>query len=567
MSRPRCWWSCPTYNEVENLERDPGPAARQRARRRTRWSSTTARPDGTGELADKLAAADAAGARAAPDRQGGLGPAYVAGFRWAPRARLRRRRRDGRRRLARRRSSCRALLAALEDADLVLGSRYVPGGAVADWPAHRLLLSRAGQPLHPLGAAAAAQPTPPAATGPPAAELIDRAALRRRRQPGLLLPGRLGLAGGPRRAPGWSRCRSRSPNAAFGRSKMSGSIVGEALVRVTVWGLQDRLADWLPGRVARPVPARARDGGGRARPGRRAAAAPAGGGGRSSRDGTPSDAGCAWRSGCWPWPRSSSSSWSRPGSGSAGRSWRPWPPARSAGALLARQGTKALADLRERARTRRPAGPRARRRRAGRRRRAAHGAARLPRRPARAACLLPVTRGCCRGVLTPAGVARLPDATAAAGAGRAACAPRRWPADAAEPLVRRARPRRPWSSRARSSADPGRPAHLTMHLDVTPQTHEGPGARSHRGPCRRACREVLAQLARVRRPRSTSRRSASTSSRSSTERRSRSMSQCVRGGLTFLGAGSAPPTSLAAPNRRTCTPRCRGARRRRRRAP
>ena len=37
---------------------------------------------------------------------------------------------------------------------------------------------------------------------------------------------------------------------AFGRSKMSGSIVGEALVRVTAWGLRDRLADWLPGRVA-----------------------------------------------------------------------------------------------------------------------------------------------------------------------------------------------------------------------------------------------------------------------------------------------------------------------------
>ena len=38
---------------------------------------------------------------------------------------------------------------------------------------------------------------------------------------------------------------------------MSGSIVREALVRVTVWGLRDRLADWLPGRVRRPVPARA----------------------------------------------------------------------------------------------------------------------------------------------------------------------------------------------------------------------------------------------------------------------------------------------------------------------
>ena len=41
---------------------------------------------------------------------------------------------------------------------------------------------------------------------------------------------------------------------------MSGSIVGEALARVTVWGIQDRLADWLPDRVARPVPARARSG-------------------------------------------------------------------------------------------------------------------------------------------------------------------------------------------------------------------------------------------------------------------------------------------------------------------
>src|SRR3712207_7609820 len=37
-----------------------------------------------------------------------------------------------------------ALLAALVDADLVLGSRCAPGGRVADWPGHRLLASRAG---------------------------------------------------------------------------------------------------------------------------------------------------------------------------------------------------------------------------------------------------------------------------------------------------------------------------------------------------------------------------------------------------------------------------------------
>jgi hypothetical protein len=41
---------------------------------------------------------------------------------------------------------------------------------------------------------------------------------------------------------------------ALGRSKMTGSIVREALARVTVWGLQDRLADWLPSRFSHPVP-------------------------------------------------------------------------------------------------------------------------------------------------------------------------------------------------------------------------------------------------------------------------------------------------------------------------
>ena len=46
----------------------------------------------------------------------------------------------------------------------------------------------------------------------------------------------------------------------LGRSKMSGSIVGEALVRVTVWGLRDRLADRLPSLVSPPVPGRAGDG-------------------------------------------------------------------------------------------------------------------------------------------------------------------------------------------------------------------------------------------------------------------------------------------------------------------
>src|SRR3712207_7786834 len=68
-------------------------------------------------------------------------PIYVAGFRWG-RAR-------GYDVLVEMDADCShhpeqlpGLLAALADADLVLGSRYVPGGRVEDWPRHRLLLDR-----------------------------------------------------------------------------------------------------------------------------------------------------------------------------------------------------------------------------------------------------------------------------------------------------------------------------------------------------------------------------------------------------------------------------------------
>jgi len=132
----------PTYNEVENLERilvrlhDSVPDAHALV-------VDDGSPDGTGELAEKLAAADARVHVLRRTVKSGLGPAYVAGFRWArgqgydvlvemdadgshPPEQLPR------------------LLTALTSADLVLGSRYVPGGAVADWPVHRLLLSRMG---------------------------------------------------------------------------------------------------------------------------------------------------------------------------------------------------------------------------------------------------------------------------------------------------------------------------------------------------------------------------------------------------------------------------------------
>ena len=101
-------------------------------------------PDGTGELADKLAAADPAGARAAPPRQGrawarptwpGSAGAGEHGYDVLVEMDA-----DG----SHAPEQLPRLLAALERADLALGSRYVPGGAVTDWPVHRLLLSRVG---------------------------------------------------------------------------------------------------------------------------------------------------------------------------------------------------------------------------------------------------------------------------------------------------------------------------------------------------------------------------------------------------------------------------------------
>lgn len=98
-------------------------------------------PDGTGKIADELAAADPRVQVLHRTAKAGLGAAYIAGFDWGlargygvlvemdadgshPPEQLPR------------------LLAALSDADLVLGSRYVPGGAVVNWPRSREFLSR-----------------------------------------------------------------------------------------------------------------------------------------------------------------------------------------------------------------------------------------------------------------------------------------------------------------------------------------------------------------------------------------------------------------------------------------
>jgi dolichol-phosphate mannosyltransferase len=136
----------PTYNERGNLERVVEAIGAEHAR--TPFPGDVlvvddASPDGTGELADELAATHPwVHVLHRPDKRG-LGRAYVDGFRWAlERDYTHILEMDAD--LSHPPDAIPRLLEAAADADLVLGSRYVAGGGVTGWPAHRRVISRGG---------------------------------------------------------------------------------------------------------------------------------------------------------------------------------------------------------------------------------------------------------------------------------------------------------------------------------------------------------------------------------------------------------------------------------------
>ena len=135
----------PTYNERDNIE----PLL---ARLHTAVPEADAlvvddgSPDGTGELADKLAADDPRVRVLHRTAKAGLGAAYLAGFAVALQGEYQvvvEMDADG----SHAPEDLPSLLAALDGpdgADVVLGSRYVPGGQVLNWPAYRNWISRTG---------------------------------------------------------------------------------------------------------------------------------------------------------------------------------------------------------------------------------------------------------------------------------------------------------------------------------------------------------------------------------------------------------------------------------------
>ncbi len=141
--RPSVVVVVPTYNERPNIEALVLGVLRQ-GPRYTVLVVDDGSPDGTGDLADALAAAHPGRVEVIHrSHKGGLGPAYIAGFQRA---------------LAMRPDfivqmdadfshdpdALPGLVAAARDADLVVGSRYVPGGGTEGWPLWRRILSRMG---------------------------------------------------------------------------------------------------------------------------------------------------------------------------------------------------------------------------------------------------------------------------------------------------------------------------------------------------------------------------------------------------------------------------------------
>jgi dolichol-phosphate mannosyltransferase len=226
----------PTYQERENIE----PIV-ERVRRSVPSAHVLivddASPDGTGKAADVLADEDARVHVLHRSEKAGLGAAYIAGFDWALAAGydvLVEMDADG----SHAPEQLPQLLAALDQADLVLGSRWVPGGAAVNWPRHRVLLSRGGSLYSRL---ALGIPLRDATGGyrvfrRDVLEHIDYAAVASEGYCFQVDLARRAIVSGYRvvEVPITFVERVR------GESKMSGAIVREALIKVTQWGIEHR---------------------------------------------------------------------------------------------------------------------------------------------------------------------------------------------------------------------------------------------------------------------------------------------------------------------------------------
>ena len=207
----------PTYNEASNISWIVGRLRAAQPQVDVMIVDDNS-PDGTGEIADDLAAADPQVTVVHRTEKAGLGAAYLNGFAVA---------------LERGYD-----VIAIRDADLVIGSRWVPGGSVVNWPKSRELLSRGGNLYVRLllgmrvGDATAGFRLFRRQT----LEAIDLASVR---STGYVFQTDLA-----HRVVGADLRLVEVPiefvERVRGDSKMSGAVATESLKRITIWGLQKR---------------------------------------------------------------------------------------------------------------------------------------------------------------------------------------------------------------------------------------------------------------------------------------------------------------------------------------
>lgn len=228
----------PTYNERPNL-----PDVVERVRSSVPGADVVVlddnSPDGTGQVADELAAADERVHVLHRQAKEGLGAAYLSGFRWA----LERdydavveMDADG----SHRPEDLPRMLAAAEDADLVIGSRYVRGGRIVNWPMDRKMISLAGNAYIK---AVLGMPVNDATAGYRVyrAETLRTVGLDDVQSAGYCFQTDLTV-----RTVRAGLTIVEVPitfiEREIGDSKMDGDVVRESITRITSWGLEHRLS-------------------------------------------------------------------------------------------------------------------------------------------------------------------------------------------------------------------------------------------------------------------------------------------------------------------------------------
>ncbi|KRV50486.1 dolichol-phosphate mannosyltransferase [Wenjunlia vitaminophila] len=226
----------PTYNEAENVESIVARVRKAAPQVHVLVADDNS-PDGTGEIADRIAAEDSSVHVMHREGKQGLGAAYLAGFHWGIDHGydvLCEMDADG----SHQPEELPRLLTALRGADLVIGSRWITGGRVVNWPRRRQVLSRGGSTYARL------------LLGIPVRDVTaGYRAFRKETLIGLGMDDvashgycfqidltRRALAAGYRVVEVPVTFVERE----LGDSKMSRDIVAEAVWRVPAWGLRDR---------------------------------------------------------------------------------------------------------------------------------------------------------------------------------------------------------------------------------------------------------------------------------------------------------------------------------------